>query len=171
MNSMAKYIDFDGPLTLKERVELVPSKSRRKNIRKRLTLATSQGGCFYCGTNMWIRGIERHGDPRKEATLEHKVPQVMGGTSYIENLVCSCKDCNNTRGHISHAKFIWIRKQENWKELAAKELTKLHSVNFKKEKEVISRWQNDIAKRNRVARGFIRYQLHLINQYKTFVYI
>ena len=63
---------------------------------------------------MWVKNIDSPGDPQREATLEHIIPQKHGGTEAYENIVCSCKECNNKRGHIPHEEFMHIRQQPDW---------------------------------------------------------
>jgi 5-methylcytosine-specific restriction endonuclease McrA len=58
-------------------------------VRKRL-IARRDGGyyCVYCG----IDGT------RKELTVDHVIPRSKGGGSKRENLVLSCRECNNIKG-------------------------------------------------------------------------
>jgi 5-methylcytosine-specific restriction endonuclease McrA len=43
--------------------------------------------CMYCGTSLSL----------KTATRDHVIPSAMGGTTHIENIVSSCKRCNNLK--------------------------------------------------------------------------
>ena len=54
----------------------------RKNILKR-----DGGRCQYCGSKDGMM------------TVDHIVPKIYGGKDTWENLVCSCADCNNKKGH------------------------------------------------------------------------
>jgi len=54
----------------------------RKNILKR-----DGGRCQYCGSKEGMM------------TVDHIVPRIYGGKDTWENLVCSCPDCNNKKGH------------------------------------------------------------------------
>ncbi len=44
--------------------------------------------CQYCGAT----------PSRKELTIDHVVPRVLGGTTTWDNLVCACKPCNLKKG-------------------------------------------------------------------------
>jgi 5-methylcytosine-specific restriction endonuclease McrA len=48
---------------------------------------TSSGACYYCGTKV------KH----KDITMDHLVPLARGGKSTKDNLVPSCKKCNNLK--------------------------------------------------------------------------
>lgn len=51
----------------------------------------SDGKCVYCGEN----GTE----------MEHLVPNSYGGTKSLQNLVCSCRPCNELKGKLSLKEF------------------------------------------------------------------
>jgi hypothetical protein len=34
-----------------------------------------------------------------DLTLDHVVPQSKGGLDYMKNVVCCCRDCNQSKGH------------------------------------------------------------------------
>lgn len=53
--------------------------------------------CSYCG-----RGIEDD----IQLTLDHLLPQELGGSNSAENLVTACKSCNSAKGSKSLGKFI-----------------------------------------------------------------
>lgn len=53
-------------------------------IARRIVEAREGGKCFWCG------------EPAD--TLDHLLPQVHGGLSLVENLVLSCRSCNQARG-------------------------------------------------------------------------
>ena len=44
--------------------------------------------CQYCGST----------PHRSQLTIDHVIPKVRGGGSTWENLVCACKQCNQTKG-------------------------------------------------------------------------
>src|ERR671930_26969 len=44
--------------------------------------------CQYCGKRL----------PRYDLNLDHVIPRSRGGTSTWENVVCSCQECNRTKG-------------------------------------------------------------------------
>ena len=68
---------------------------------KRLAIYLRDGcACAWCGV-----GIEQSG---VTLTLDHVVPHVKGGGNGAENLVTSCKRCNDSRGARSVAKFATV---------------------------------------------------------------
>lgn len=48
---------------------------------------TASGACYYCGK------IVKH----SELSMDHLIPLARGGRSTKDNLVPSCKDCNNRK--------------------------------------------------------------------------
>jgi hypothetical protein len=42
--------------------------------------------CAYCGNT-------------KNLTIDHIIPQCKGGTDLLENVICCCKECNNSKAH------------------------------------------------------------------------
>lgn len=68
-------------------------KDKLKRIRGNddLERVTARDGknCIFCG-----RGLTEH-----EATLEHFVPLIQGGTNNIHNLGRACESCNTAVGH------------------------------------------------------------------------
>lgn len=77
-------------------------KKRRLSKSERLLLINKQAGlCFYCTDNLkWIE----NGDPDdlnkdpKWATIDHKIPWVLGGKTDLENCVVACRSCNISKG-------------------------------------------------------------------------
>jgi hypothetical protein len=47
-----------------------------------------KGKCFYCKKDV----------PITEGTRDHLIPQTFGGSSFLENLVYSCRSCNSKKG-------------------------------------------------------------------------
>ena len=47
--------------------------------------------CQYCGLKM------EHGD--KRLTVDHVIPQRLGGSILPKNMVCSCRECNEQKAH------------------------------------------------------------------------
>ena len=57
---------------------------------KRLAIYLRDGlGCAYCGATMEMEDIL--------LTLDHVVPQSLGGENKSSNLVCCCKSCNSAK--------------------------------------------------------------------------
>lgn len=86
---------------------------------KTTKLFERQGGkCFYCDRETWLTEQTRNGmPPRRQATLEHVVPQCEGGTDNLNNLVMACGGCNRMRGDMNFEKFRELRQDpEKWSE-------------------------------------------------------
>ena len=74
-------------------------------FKKRLSLANqSNSCCHYCGFRDWPIYL----------TIDHVIPKRSGGTNGIENLLLSCKQCNNLKGHTSYEEFLIKRHNPNW---------------------------------------------------------
>jgi hypothetical protein len=52
--------------------------------------------CAYCGSD-------------NELTIDHIVPQSKGGSDYTTNVVCCCKICNQSKGHLPWKE--WYKNQ------------------------------------------------------------
>lgn len=52
-------------------------------------LVRNHGACWYCGTPLTLATM----------TADHVVPVKHGGTAVLDNLVASCKACNEEKGH------------------------------------------------------------------------
>lgn len=84
----------------------------------------------------WRQSIKEHWDykcayckSKENLTLDHITPRSKGGTDRITNLICACKECNNSKGH------------EMWSEWY------LRQNFFTTERlSAIIEWQNQIAK-------------------------
>lgn len=59
--------------------------------------------CCYCTAIL---------NEENKLTCEHLVPQAQGGNNSKENVVPCCRNCNNERGGMSHAKWIGILKRQ-----------------------------------------------------------
>jgi 5-methylcytosine-specific restriction endonuclease McrA len=79
------YLDFDAPDESAIRAER--SKARALKKTRWWQQKTSSGLCYYCGKNVSYKKI----------TMDHLVPLARGGRSTKENLVPSCKACNNLK--------------------------------------------------------------------------
>jgi len=150
----------------KSRKELKGSADRNK----RYSMWQSQNGaCFYCNKLMWVIGYHPVGKVNSMATNEHILPPKLGGSRRSHsNLVCSCAHCNRSRGQIEHEKFVQIRKQSNWQELAREEKWRIDGI-----------YDEQIMKRSLKKNLRIQYKnrVHKINlltklgSFKPFVYV
>jgi len=57
--------------------------------------------CAYCGSE-------------EDLTIDHIIPQCKGGTDFTKNVVCCCKNCNQSKGH-DHWK-LWYVQQDFYSE-------------------------------------------------------
>jgi len=101
----------------------IPTYLRGKKVartkRQRYKLYMSQGGfCCYCAKPMWLEGIHKPKEKNAKATLEHIKPKINGGGNGINNLKCSCLECNSYRSNISDEEFKVIRQMDEWKHIA-----------------------------------------------------
>ena len=94
----ATVLETNGELLRSERIQmhmptvvrlnyLVKRPHPELRISRRSILARDNFTCQYCG---------RQTGP---LTIDHVIPRVSGGTHTWENLVCSCIQCNNTKGN------------------------------------------------------------------------
>ena len=82
---MADFFGFDGVDEASVRTERAKARELRKS--RWWQRKTASGLCHYCGIKMVFR----------EITMDHLVPLARGGKSSKDNLVPSCKDCNNKK--------------------------------------------------------------------------
>lgn len=134
---------------------------------RRVKLWEKQDGkCCYCNRPMWVKGVHEKRKNSLQATLEHKIPKAFGGKNHMENLACSCQDCNTKRGIINHNDFKLIRKQNNWMRLIKlyrnKEYRKHYFMYFMSHER-----HNLKSKRN----GLHREISNRVKQYHSFIYI
>jgi 5-methylcytosine-specific restriction endonuclease McrA len=81
-----------------------------KMKRREKLFEESNGLCFYCGclvteygyhfTRDWLLLNENSG-----MQVEHKTPIIRGGSDLMENTVCSCQECNKTKGTFTLEEF------------------------------------------------------------------
>jgi len=57
--------------------------------------------CAYCGSD-------------QDLTIDHVIPQCKGGADFTKNVVCCCKNCNQSKGH-DHWK-LWYVQQDFYSE-------------------------------------------------------
>jgi 5-methylcytosine-specific restriction endonuclease McrA len=82
---MTDYFQFDGVDEAEMRREKDKARRLRKSRWWQQKLAA--GTCYYC----------RISYKAKELTMDHVVPLSRGGKSTKDNLVTSCKECNNKK--------------------------------------------------------------------------
>lgn len=79
------FFDFDAPSDGEIRAEREKARALRKT--RWWQQKTSSGLCHYCGRKVAYKNI----------TMDHLVPLARGGRSTKDNLVPSCKKCNNLK--------------------------------------------------------------------------
>ena len=79
------YFGFDGV----DQGDIKRQKAKARELRKSRwwQQKCSSGKCYYCTKQISF----------KELTMDHLVPLAMGGRSTKDNLVPSCKSCNNRK--------------------------------------------------------------------------
>jgi hypothetical protein len=79
-----------------------PPKERQRSRAERLVCALERDGasCVWC--------LRRLPPGSCEASVDHLVPRLKGGPSWIENEVAACRRCNQARGHV--APLDWLRR-------------------------------------------------------------
>lgn len=70
-------------------VEYIHIPFERKSLSRKNILLRDQNRCQYCGKHL----------PPVELTLDHVMPRARGGGSTWDNLVASCRRCNNVKGN------------------------------------------------------------------------
>lgn len=82
---MSEFFGFDGV----DEAEIKRERAKARELRKSRwwQRKTAAGICFYCGKKIVF----------KEITMDHLVPLTRGGRSTKDNLVPSCKECNNKK--------------------------------------------------------------------------
>jgi len=79
------FFGFDGMDEAEIRAERAKAREMRKS--RWWQRKTASGRCYYCQRIV----------PFKELTMDHLVPLTRGGRSTRDNLVPSCKSCNNLK--------------------------------------------------------------------------
>jgi hypothetical protein len=76
--------------------------SRRKKLIKLFN--QQDGRCVFCNCQTWlpVEGVKKQRPPegmlvKQMATVDHKIPQMYGGTDKLSNLALACTLCNSDR--------------------------------------------------------------------------
>ena len=88
--------------TDEETVARERSKARELRASQWWKNQMGNGRCYYCGG---------HFRP-KDLSMDHKTPIVRGGRSSKNNLVPSCKECNNEKKYMLLGEWIAQRQEE-----------------------------------------------------------
>lgn len=85
---------FVLPSVIRVRQYIKRRRKSRMNFKRTHIFNRDDYCCQYCAKNL----------PVKELTLDHVIPVKNGGPKTWENLVTSCRDCNQRKEHVRHAK-------------------------------------------------------------------
>lgn len=80
------------------------NKVEMKDIKKRQfrqLLQFQLGKCYYCGRRI----------SSSTATLDHKVPTILGGETTLGNLCAACDSCNFRKGDLMEEEFMILLKK------------------------------------------------------------
>lgn len=94
--------------------------SRRKKLIKLFEI--QKGRCVFCDCQTWlpVEGVKNQRPPegmlvKQMATVDHKIPQMYGGTDKFSNLALACRHCNSIRQTEPFEDFLKARKNpEKW---------------------------------------------------------
>lgn len=83
-----------------------------KEFRKKF-----KGKCHYCKRMVRVKHVKKD-DPLR-ATLDHVIPRSKGGKDSRKNLVLSCYQCNQAKGHLRAEEFLRLiadpaRASQGW---------------------------------------------------------
>lgn len=84
------------------------TRSRSKKVR---VFDWQDGKCILCGKQMiLVMGVNGVGVPALAATWEHFWPNGHGGTSQVQNMALSHRDCNAKRGNALPTEEHYVRQ-------------------------------------------------------------
>lgn len=107
--------DKNSPLYLARKAENI-AKAKAKYVptfNKRDLLQRDGNVCVWCGGEM-VTGVSPcadHPDNYRAMTIEHLLPQSLGGTDDSDNLALACQSCNSHRQSFPVAE--WVRRCPN----------------------------------------------------------
>jgi len=64
--------------------------STRRHRRIKALIFRDGDVCFYCGTTF-------SGTGKRMRTIDHRIPEALGGTHVLENCVLACSKCNREK--------------------------------------------------------------------------
>lgn len=98
----------------------VSSSSEAKRLWKKSIKEKWKNQCAYCGTN-------------EKLTIDHIVPRSRGGLDESKNVLCSCEQCNHSKGFSDWDD--WYKSQYFFEESRYKKIKEwMHSDNKHEEK-------------------------------------
>lgn len=82
-------LEIKVPAVIRFLAGAVGWRKRGARFSRQNVYARDKGRCQYCGVK----------PPRLDTTFDHVIPRCQGGTTRWENIVISCLDCNQRKGH------------------------------------------------------------------------
>lgn len=70
--------------------------SRKRRRRKKKVYERDNGCCFWCRKPL----------PLKGSTVDHIIPESVGGDNSVGNLVLACRPCNQARGAMDASEYL-----------------------------------------------------------------
>ncbi len=95
------YLANWDQLSEKERRAFINKRDKEEKKRKRKKFLEVNNKCAYC---------ERPFSETVKATIDHVIPQLMGGGNTVDNLVACCVDCNGLKDSLTisqYRKVVW----------------------------------------------------------------
>lgn len=74
-----------------------------KGVMKAIVRSKRFGRCFYCGKIL----------SKEQQTVDHIIPQEVGGPTITNNLVLACKKCNNEKSNMNAIQYSKYLKRES----------------------------------------------------------
>ncbi len=93
------YRILNGDLIVKEGVDF------EKLMKKFSKLNNFGNRCYYCGCKL-----------NSNYSLDHKVPQILGGPTITNNLVASCKDCNSEKNNLTLNEYTFFKSLDTYED-------------------------------------------------------
>ena len=116
---------------------------KNRNFKKRVQWYNlGQRRCHCCGIQMtWENGFsDSPKQTNRTASVEHLVPASQGGTFHMENILITCRGCNNSRGSEDWIEFVERNKFPKSEWLIARYLK---AITFYKENKMKISVKND----------------------------
>ena len=82
-------MDYFVPAVTDQEIRKEKQKARDLRRTQWWKQKCAEGNCYYCGREV----------PPQELTMDHIVPIIRGGKSTKNNVVPTCKECNNKKKH------------------------------------------------------------------------
>lgn len=121
---------YNTPADYMYNLEVVQSRDAKRLWRKKIKEQWSNK-CAYCESS-------------DDLTLDHVIPRSHGGSDTTKNVVCCCKNCNQSKGHTDVEQ--WFRNQSFFTEEKLDRLNKWTVLEDTKNRYVFNRKLNSLVK-------------------------